>query len=113
MPVIAMQIEKSMGDELHMEHRFDSRTRVVLRESAIQREHLESVSHRIGAAVMEFFSALDGQQFSSTALHEWVEAKVGRIAPGSADRIMRLLRAEGKISYRVVNRAQSLYRAGV
>ena len=100
-----------MGDE-HMVHRFDSRTRVVLRESAIQQQHLESVSHRIGGAILEFFDALDGQQFSSGALHEWVEAKAGRIAPGSADRVMRDLKQRGVISYTLVSRSQSLYRAG-
>ena len=34
----------------------------------------------------------------------------GCSAPGSADRILRDLRRKGRVSYVVVNRAQSLYR---
>jgi hypothetical protein len=91
----------------------DSRTSVVLRESEIQRDCLESVSSRIAKHVLQFATTYCGLTFHSSQLHQFVAARVDRVSPGSADRILRDLKQRGLLSYTVVNRARSLYRMGV
>jgi hypothetical protein len=88
----------------------DDRTRVALLDS--NRAHLESVSSRIGAAILDFMRLHDGLNFFADDLRRHVIAQVGTVAPGSADRILRDLRQKGLIEYEVVNRAQSLYFCG-
>jgi DNA-binding PadR family transcriptional regulator len=88
------------------------RTNVVLRESEIQREHLESVSFRISGAVLEFVTRNCGLTFHADQLRKYVEQRCGYVAPGSADRILRHLKQRGLLTYSVVNRAKSLYRVG-
>lgn len=91
----------------------DDRTRVVLRESAEQRRHLESVSERIGPVIIEFMSAHSGQQFHADDLMKFVEDHCGKAAPESAGRVLRKLRRDGIVNYLVVDRGRSLYREGV
>lgn len=74
-----------------------------------QAEHLERVTARIGAAILDFCRALEGRQFVMDALRRYVAAKVGPVAPASPDRVLRQLRQAGRVQYRVVSRRESLY----
>ncbi len=50
--------------------------------------------------------------FTSDQLRFYVQNNVvGRVSPSSADRVLRMLRQEGKADYCVLNRGKSLYRA--
>ena len=69
--------------------------------------HLDRVSSRIGAAVLDFCQA--HRQFHAGELHRHVEDATGVSAPASADRILRDLRQRGVLKYRVVSRRESLY----
>jgi hypothetical protein len=73
-----------------------------------QEEHLDRVSERIGAAILEFFRR-ERRDFHADELRFFVADRAGPVAPGSPDRIMRDMRQRGVIDYRVVNRRQSLY----
>lgn len=67
---------------------------------------LGRVSERIAAAVVEFCTP--GRTFHADELRQHVAARCA-VAPGSADRILRLLRQQGRVPYRVLNRSKSLY----
>lgn len=70
------------------------------------------VSSSIAPHVSAFISERVGQEFHGIDLHRFVESRVGGyVAPGSPDRILRLLRAKGELSYELVDRRQSLYKA--
>lgn len=73
-----------------------------------QRENIERVSSRISAAIVEFCSARMGKQFFIEELRLFV-ARRTRVAPASPDRILRSLRQQGKLDYKVVSRSKSLY----
>lgn len=49
--------------------------------------------------------------FHAQDLRNYVSSWDVRIAPGSADRILRKVRREGAASYKLVSRSRSLYRA--
>jgi hypothetical protein len=50
--------------------------------------------------------------FTSDQLRFYVNNNVeGGASPGSSDRVLRMLRQQGKLSYLVLNRGRSLYRA--
>lgn len=80
--------------------------------------HLERVSSRIGEAIMGFCrdrlwvrdqcGAASGT-FRVDDLRRWVALYAGPVAPASPDRVLRQLRKDGKVEYRVVDRAKSLY----
>jgi hypothetical protein len=73
-----------------------------------QPRELKRVSGRLASTVLDFLRSKVGQRFRASELHAYVaERKVG--APGSADRVMRMLKASGQCSYVLINRAQSLY----
>jgi hypothetical protein len=74
-----------------------------------QPAQLERVSERIGAAIVGFCKARVGQRFHADDLRAHVEARCGKTAPGSADRILRNLRQRNVIAYRLVSRSGSLY----
>lgn len=76
-----------------------------------QGENIERVSSRIAGAITEFCSARIGKQFFMEELRLFVSEKTKphHIAPASPDRILRLLRQQGKLDYKVVSRSQSLY----
>ena len=76
-----------------------------------QTENLERVSSRIAASIVEFIRS--HRRFHADDLRRHVSARVGSVAPGSADRILRDLRQKDVIDYRVVSRRQSLYEAQV
>lgn len=67
--------------------------------------YLRGVARRLAPAILEFCGARVGQEFHADDLRR----SVPHGAPGSADRVLRHLRQQGSVSYRVVNRAQSLY----
>jgi hypothetical protein len=76
-----------------------------------QQLNLSRCRESIGPAVLDFaaFRLSSGQpRFFAEALRAWV-SKRHPGAPGSADRVLRDLRARGALDYRVVNRSQSLY----
>lgn len=74
-----------------------------------QDAELDRVSSRIRGAILEFCRARLGQQFFADELRAHVEQQCGKTAPGSADRILRALRQDGELAYRVINRRKSLY----
>lgn len=95
-----------MGDESYQSYR-DDRSRVLGVGS--NRAHLDSVSARIGTAIVAFCDARRGQSFYMEQLRRHVEEVVGHVAPGSPDRVLRDLRQRGIVSYRVLDRSRSLY----
>ncbi len=74
-----------------------------------QDDNLHRVTERIGSAIVEFFRP-PRDVFHADELRKWVSGKVGVVAPGSPDRIMRALRQQHKIDYEVVSRRASSYR---
>jgi F0F1-type ATP synthase alpha subunit len=74
-----------------------------------QREQITRVSGAIASHVRHYLAVHAGEQFHSSDLDAYVRQQVGHIAPGSADRILRLLKRNGEVSYTVVNRRASLY----
>lgn len=70
---------------------------------------IERVSSRIAPTILEFCKERAGQTFHAEDLHRYVEQKTGRLAPASADRILRSLRSSKQVEYRVVDRHRSLY----
>lgn len=79
-------------------------------ERKAQKKNLERVRGKIHQAILEYFSfRYVGQTFTMSHLTRVVSAQVPDIAPDSPGRIMRLLRAEGLINYKVVSRKDSRY----
>lgn len=77
-----------------------------------QTENIQRVQSQIAGHVTTFINAHLGQEFRVEDLRTFVSKQTnGYIAPGSPDRILRALRQKKIISYVVVNRRQSLYRA--
>lgn len=75
-----------------------------------QQRQIERVASNIAETVLDFlWKRGSGNTFRMTELHEYVKA-CHPTAPASADRILRDLRAKGRVRYAVVSRAQSLYR---
>lgn len=74
------------------------------------RVYLDSVASRIAHAIIAYCNARTGREFHADDLRQFVTAKVGACAPGSADRVLRDLRQKGAVQYEVINRAASLYR---
>jgi len=76
-----------------------------------QQQELTRVKQSIGRLVEEFVMnrLQTGQpRFHMEDLHAYILAQV-LTAPASTDRILRQLRLDGKINYRVINRAESCY----
>lgn len=69
------------------------------------------------AAVLAFVNyraglAGEGSAFTADQLRFYVNNNTeGGVSPSSADRVLRMLRQEGKLGYVVLNRGKSLYRA--
>jgi hypothetical protein len=70
-------------------------------------QDLKRVGKRIGDAIVEYTDT--HKTFRMEYLRQFVEAKVGKVAPGSPDRILRQLRADGTLNYQVISRHDSLY----
>lgn len=75
-----------------------------------QSKNISRVRGKIHRAILMFFSqCIVGTQFTGPELHRVIKRQVHDLAPDSPGRIMRLLRAEGLINYKVVSRKDSLY----
>lgn len=77
-----------------------------------QQLHLARVSARIGTAIIWFcrgIMATQDRTFRMQDMLSAVTAICGVVAPDSPSRVLRDLKAKGAITYRVLNRAQSLY----
>lgn len=72
-------------------------------------QHLERVQARIGEAILAFRDLTTASPWHMETLRQHVSEAVGAVAPGSPDRVLRALRAEGRLNYRVVSRRSSLY----
>ena len=73
------------------------------------RQHLERVKSRIGLLVLEF--CRKHRTFRMENLRNFISSETsGHVAPASPDRILRQLRREGFLDYRVLSRKESLYR---
>lgn len=75
-----------------------------------QPEERERVRQRIGAALKAYLVTKVGREVHADELRRHVEAVVGVVAPGSADRILRDLRVRGEVEYTCTSRRKSLYR---
>jgi transcription initiation factor IIE alpha subunit len=80
-----------------------------------QRENLERVNSAIAKTILEFIEmrkahGMTNAYFHMVDLTDYVMSRHLNIAPDSAGRILRYLRQQGKINYRVENRRASLYR---
>lgn len=76
-----------------------------------QQEQVARVSGRIAPLVLEFCRrrmASARRHFRASELRAFVESEQP-VAPGSADRILRLLRRDGVVAYTVTNRRDSEY----
>ena len=72
-------------------------------------ENIERVKAKISPSVIRFIKYVgEGNTFHADDLRDWVVEET-KIAPASADRILRDLRQTGQINYRVINRRKSLY----
>lgn len=78
---------------------------------------LNRIAASTSEAVLEFIKGrladpeLNGA-FTSDQLRFYVTNNVkGGVSPSSADRVLRMLRQQGKVNYLVLNRLKSLYRA--
>lgn len=76
----------------------------------VQEQQLERVAEKIAAAILSF--AKPGRRFHADELRQHVEEACGKLAPGSADRVLRDLRARGLVAYRCTNRKESSYEIG-
>lgn len=77
--------------------------------AAVQQAEKERVCRSIAETVLTFLRerfVTQSKTFYSRELHDYVGHGV---APGSADRILRQLRADGRCKYCVVLRSDSLY----
>jgi len=75
-----------------------------------QEKQVERVRGKIQAQILAWFQQHPvGHQFRLIDLTVDIARKVPSLAPDSPGRILRLLRGEGILDYKVVSRAQSLY----
>jgi hypothetical protein len=73
-----------------------------------QQTNLRRVKNAIATHVITFIDEHEGREFSNAELHSYV-AERSPIAPGSADRILRSLKASGTVCYELKDRSKSLY----
>lgn len=79
-----------------------------------QTREIERANSWLRPLVLQFCISRDQMYFHLNELETWVASHLQRIgqpapASGSAGRILRLLAAEGEVTYKVANRRQSLY----
>jgi hypothetical protein len=70
-------------------------------------DDLERVEQSIAPVVLDF--CREGKIFHMADLATEVADRVGPIAPNSAGRILTLLGRAGRVNYRVIDRANSIY----
>lgn len=71
------------------------------------RDQLRRVSCKLGQAILTF--CRHHHRFHLADLQQYLVGLDISHAPSSPDRILRLLRAVGKVNYKVVDRSKSLY----
>lgn len=76
-------------------------------ERAEQPRQLARVGSKTQSHILHFVAL--HKQFHINEMVAYVEAQGVRIAPASCDRILRMLRQERRLNYRVLNRRASLY----
>ncbi len=89
----------------------NNRTLPLFDEQDTHKANLERVKGNIGTHIMAFVRRhfeSGAPFFHAEELHKYVKAEAN-IAPASADRVLRQLRLDGAIGYRVVSRSKSLY----
>jgi hypothetical protein len=79
-----------------------------------QLENLERVSDRISGAVLAYcrrvLATRQRPVFHMEELRAYVlKQNLGPVAPDSPGRILRQLRLEGKVDYKVISRSESVY----
>jgi hypothetical protein len=81
-------------------------------------QELNRVAATAAEAVQDFISSRlnstepNGSAFTADQLRFYVNNNtVGGVSPSSADRVLRMLRQQGRLDYLVLNRGKSLYRA--
>ena len=93
-----------MSEIFMMNHQLELELDIVDEEQPVM---LERVNLRIGRAIVDFCSTQ--KKFHADDLRKHVSKNVGKVAPGSADRILRDLRRRGVLNYRELSRRASLY----
>ena len=76
-----------------------------------QLEHLTRVKNNIGDLVEEFVKwrwSTNQPRFYMRSLHDFIFHRTNT-APASPDRVLRQLRAQGRINYKVIDRKASCY----
>ena len=75
---------------------------------------MSDLTKRIGTAVLEFYTSrvtdIFKVVFTAEELRQYVKANVPNAAPGSSDRILRMLRQKNMLNYMVLSRKASLYK---
>ena len=74
-----------------------------------QAKELRRVRRNLSDLVLQFCSERESTSFVGEDLENYVRSFGIRIAPGSALRILRLLKKAGRVDYEVVNRSTSRY----
>lgn len=81
----------------------------------VQDQHLQRVAATTKEAILTFVNTRLNSadpRFTADALRNYVmNSVVGGVSPGSSDRVLRMLRQQGKLNYVVLNRGKSLYEA--
>lgn len=76
-----------------------------------RKDNLERVRSRLENALLTFFHTIGpGTEFRASDLVEAMKFCSIACAPDSPGRIMRLLKRDGEIDYKVVSRKDSLYK---
>jgi hypothetical protein len=78
---------------------------------SIQDMNLDRVTAKIGPTIKEFFVAKQvGEQFTAFDVCNYcLDHGTKKLAPASADRVMRGMRQRDEVNYDVVERSNSLY----
>lgn len=71
-------------------------------------DELKRVRHNIADLILTFCRTRQAPVFFMRDLHDYILA-ASQIAPASADRVLRDLRARGLVNYRVIHRRNSQY----
>ena len=72
-------------------------------------EDRERVFDRIAPLILDFAHVVGARTFHAEELRLYVNSRTTNIAPGSPDRILRLMRQAGQLDYEVISRSESLY----
>jgi hypothetical protein len=71
-----------------------------------QSENLNRCDNKVAPSIFAFLR--ERSRFTGPELHQYVSERHS-VAPGTADRVLRLMRCKGLISYVVTDRSKSQY----